>query len=174
LDRPHKKIWIGYIASTLVDIRYLPSRGSANDRNRSHCKTHHDRLEHEHVRQRHSLEAFRAGGIDPEGGVAGRGGVNLKTCPTVARARFRVEADVVDVCPPRPARIKDYNERSRRAGHRRDAQRTRMGESLHRWAVSTLIPPTRNSDQRLAFIRGPRSIMIDSHSSRAPAREIDR
>ena len=51
---------------------------------------------------------------------------------------MRVEADV-SRCPPRPARIDDYNERSRRAGYRRDAQRTRTGESLHRRAVSTLI-----------------------------------
>jgi hypothetical protein len=53
--------------------------------------------------------------------------------------RLWVEADVVDLCPPRPARIKDYNERSRRAGYRRDAHRTRTGESLHRCAVSTAI-----------------------------------
>jgi len=53
--------------------------------------------------------------------------------------RLWVEADVVDLCPPRPARIKDYNGRSRRAGYRRDAHRTRTGESLHRCAVSTAI-----------------------------------
>src|SRR6266481_734887 len=53
--------------------------------------------------------------------------------------RLWVEADVVDLCPPRSARIKDYNERSRRAGYRRDAHRTRTGESLHRCAVSTAI-----------------------------------
>ncbi len=63
--------------------------------------------------------------------------------------RLWVEADVADLCPPRPARIKDYNERSRRAGYRRDAHRTRTGESLHRCAVSTailvswLLSPTR-------------------------------
>ena len=69
--------------------------------------------------------------------------------------RLWVEADVVDLCPPRPARIKDYNEHSRRAGHRRDAQRTRTGESLHRWAVSTLIPADPHpEDQRLTFIYG--------------------
>jgi len=51
-----------------------------------------------------------------------------------AAERFRVEAEVVDVCPPRPARIKDYNERSLRTGHRRDAQRTR------RVKVSTDVP----------------------------------
>ena len=53
--------------------------------------------------------------------------------------RLWVEADVVDLCPPRLARIKDYNERSRRAGYRRDAHRARTGESLHRCAVSTVI-----------------------------------
>jgi hypothetical protein len=96
----------------------------------------HDQMEHDHVRQRHSIEAFRAIRSGPSGwGGEGRD----QTCPRIA-AGLRVEADVVDVCPPRPARIKGYNERSRRAGHRRDAQRTRMGESLHRWAVSTLIP----------------------------------
>ena len=63
--------------------------------------------------------------------------------------RLWVEADVVDLCPPRPARIKDYNERRRRAGYRRDAHRTQRGESLHRCAVSTailvswLLSPTR-------------------------------
>src|SRR5207302_7268008 len=88
-------------------------------------------------RQRHSTEALRAIGIGRSGYLGS--GSRVKTCPRVAPARLRVEADVVDLCPPRPARIKDYNERSRRAGHRRDAQRTRTGESLHRWAVSTLI-----------------------------------
>jgi hypothetical protein len=104
-----------------------------------HCRTDYDRMEHDHGRQRHSTGASRTIGIGPCGCVGG--GSRVKTRPRIAPGRLRVEADVVDLCPPRPARIKGYNERSCRAGHRRDAQRTRMGESLHRWAVSTLILP---------------------------------
>ena len=115
-----------------------------------HCRTDHDRLDHEHVCRQHSPQTFAASGINPS---AGRGGINLKASANVARTRFRVEADVVDLCPPRPARIKDFSEHSRRAGHRRDAQRTRTGESLHRWAASTLIPADpQPEDQRQILI----------------------